>query len=58
MPLLTTSAILATRGEETIGTKIRIHWIQVYPKPVSNASGAGIFRREHFSNGVQELYSA
>jgi hypothetical protein len=34
MPLLTTSAILATRGEETIGTKIRTHWIKVYPKPV------------------------
>jgi hypothetical protein len=32
MPLLTTSAILATRGNETIGTKIRTHWIKVYPK--------------------------
>ncbi len=34
MPLLTTSAILATRGQETIGTKIRTHWIKIYPKPV------------------------
>jgi hypothetical protein len=31
MPLLQTSAILASRGEETIGTKIRTHWIKVYP---------------------------
>lgn len=31
---LTTSAILASRGNETIGTKIRTHWIKVYPKPV------------------------
>jgi Cytochrome c554 and c-prime len=31
MPLLATRAILATRGDETIGTKIRTHWIKVYP---------------------------
>jgi hypothetical protein len=34
MPLLTTNAILATRGEETVGTKIRTHWIKVYPIPI------------------------
>jgi Cytochrome c554 and c-prime len=30
MPLLRTSAILASQGNETIGTKIRTHWIKVY----------------------------
>jgi len=34
MPLLTTSAIVATRGDESIGTKIRTHWIKIYPKTV------------------------
>jgi len=32
MPLLTTRAIVATRGDESIGTKIRTHWIKVYAK--------------------------
>ena len=31
MPLLQTNAILASRGDETIGTRIRTHWIKVYP---------------------------
>jgi hypothetical protein len=31
MPMLQTSAILASRGDETIGTKIRTHWIKIYP---------------------------
>lgn len=31
MPLLSSTAILASRADETIGTKIRTHWIKVYP---------------------------